>query len=177
MAAVLAAGVAFFQVGRTADLRSRAQTAADAAALAGAQAIRAEHLAYLRGLGPVELDRVGLDLLDLLGLSERTAQAAAEDYAGRNGARVVSFERRGLDVVVGVETTEAVDGRDARRLGVEGTRGGARARARVSVTFLGLPSVTSQPSPPSSVGGPPGPIMIDPFPLFAFKVRLVPLGG
>jgi secretion/DNA translocation related TadE-like protein len=62
--ALLAVGMLMFQVGRAAVLRSDAQTAADAAALAAAQEIALP--------------------------SGSTPEQMAADYAGRNGATIVS---------------------------------------------------------------------------------------
>ena len=74
MLAILALGMLTFRIGKAAVLRSDAQTAADAAALAGARSIRDQLIAQLTTTGTSDLARV----------SEPVARAAAADYAKRN---------------------------------------------------------------------------------------------
>lgn len=115
MIAILALGILAFGVGRAAILRSDAQTAADAAALAGAKNVRAQLEAQVAATGSADLSRI-----------DRSAvQAAAESYAARNGAelsRPISIES--VDVRAWVRT-KADAGDDGR------TEGEARGRAGV----------------------------------------------
>src|SRR5215218_385421 len=85
MLAILAIGVLAFRVGRAAVLRSGAQTAADAAALAGARSIRDQLIAQVAATGTSDFRLV----------SEPIVRAAASDYAKRNGARLVDLEMEG----------------------------------------------------------------------------------
>lgn len=115
MIAVLALGVLAFGVGRAAILRSDAQTAADAAALAGAGEVRDQLVAQVAATGSADLTRI-----------DRTrVQAEAERYATKNGAvltRPVAIESG--DVRAWVRTKG--DAGDDR-----GTEGEARGRAGV----------------------------------------------
>src|SRR5687768_17357505 len=80
--ALLALGALMFQVGRAAVLRSDAQTAADAAALAGATEIKRQLMAQWATYGTTDLQLV----------SEPLVRARMEDYARRNGARIVASD-------------------------------------------------------------------------------------
>jgi hypothetical protein len=133
--ALVTAGVVLFQVGRATDLRARAQTAADAAALAAARELRDQLLTQVLTTGAA-----GTQAID-----EGAIEAAAADYAERNGARLVSYHRSALDVFVTVETLEAL-GERARPVGDRDDRGVARARARLDPVYtLGVA--------PTAVGG------------------------
>lgn len=114
-------GVLLFQVARGSDLRARAQTAADAAALAGAREIRSQ-LEALAMSGRIDVAAIDLGRV----------RSAASDYAGRNGARLTKLERLGIDVRVAVVTEEKLGG-PAQPLGSEESRASARARASFSV--------------------------------------------
>src|SRR4051794_11608225 len=118
MLAILALGMLTFRIGKAAVLRSDAQTAADAAALAGARSIRDQLAAQVASTGTSDLARV----------SEPVARAAAADYAHRNGARLTDFTLEGADVRASVDTgDQRVDPPKEKRRGV------ARARARVEL--------------------------------------------
>jgi putative Flp pilus-assembly TadE/G-like protein len=132
--ALVTAGVVLFQVGRATDLRAGAQTAADAAALAAARELKDQLLAQVLLTGAA-----GTEAID-----EGAIEAAAADYAERNGGRLVSYHRSALDVFVTVETLEAL-GERARPVG--GDRGVAQARARLDPVYtLGV-------APPAVGGG------------------------
>ena len=121
MLAILALGMLTFRIGKAAVLRSDAQTAADAAALAGARSIRDQLVAQLATTGTSDLARV----------SEPIVRAAAADYARRNGGRLTDFKRDGADVRAYVDTEdEKVDPPKVERRGV------AKARARVELIAL-----------------------------------------
>jgi hypothetical protein len=113
--AILALGLMLFQVGRAADSRSQAQTAADAAALAGAREI-SEQLASLYD--------------SAAGIDETAVRSAAADYAQRNGGELIELDVEALDVLVEVRTARRL-GRSGEGIGTAGHRGIARARARL----------------------------------------------
>lgn len=80
--------IAVLPLAGAADQRSRAQTAADAAALAAVGAFGEQVKDALRS--PVDFQGRRLGLLYGCGAGRR----AADDYAGRNGATVTSYEHR-----------------------------------------------------------------------------------
>ena len=178
--ATLALGFTLFSVGRASNLRTEAQTAADAAALAAVGNLKQQ----LRALALLQLPDIvtGPGVIDDTGLETASACAAAADYADRNGARLVGCRRSGLQVRVETETDESV-GASAPD-GVEGRRGEAEAVAEVRpVLLVDLPL---QPLPPGLAGPgrplPPGladpgrlppPFDINVDELFRFEVRLV----
>jgi Putative Flp pilus-assembly TadE/G-like len=118
--AILAAGVLLFQVGRAADLRGRAQTAADAGAIAAAEDVRQQ---YARAIHSCNCPNQGA-------IFSGTATVAAAGYAARNQARLDGFSRTLLTVRVSVATFERLDGQDAAPVVGDAT-GHASARARV----------------------------------------------
>ena len=123
MVAILALGMLSFKIGKAAVLRSGAQTAADAAALAGAGADRDQLLAQMATTGTADLTRVSRPLV----------AAAAADYARRNGARLINMKMEGADVRAWVTTNEKIDPPKEDR------EGKASARGRVElVTFQSL---------------------------------------
>ena len=135
--AILGIGVLSFRIGRAAVLRSSAQTAADAAALAGARSIRDQLIAQVATTGTSDFSRVSYPVV----------RAAAADYARRNGGRLTELKMEGADVRAWVDTDdEKVDPPDNER------RGEARARARVELLPFS-PAVGGVPG-----GGPLGPI-------------------
>jgi hypothetical protein len=126
MVALLVVGMLFFQVGRAAIFSTEAQTAADAAALAGAKDVERQLM-----------EQVAVSGMSDIGLIDSAAvQAAAEGYASKNGAHVVRLDRNGADVKVWV-STDATLGKGARALNREDTHGLAHARARVELTLMG----------------------------------------
>jgi hypothetical protein len=123
MLAILALGMLSFKIGKAAVLRSGAQTAADAAALAGARNIRDQLIALMAATGTADFSRVNQALVRL----------AATDYAKRNGARLINMKMEGADVRAWVTTDEKIDPPKEDR------EGKASARARVElVTFQSL---------------------------------------
>jgi hypothetical protein len=92
MASVLFLGAALFTVGSGASARANSQTAADAAALAAADAAR-EGLVQLAGDGTPPCGRVA-----------EQAESAARDYAARNGG-----ELRGLEIEASLEHGCVID--------------------------------------------------------------------
>ena len=137
--AALWLGIAVFNVGRAAVLRSEAQTAADAAALAGARNIRQQLQAQFAATGQTNLALVNYGL----------ARAAMTDYARRNGADLVRTQFRGVDVKAWVRDREKLGSR-GRPFDTEDERAEARARARIEIAFsyAGLPG-----SLPSGITG------------------------
>ena len=123
MLAILAIGMLTFRIGKAAVLRSGAQTAADAAALAGAGSIKDQLIAQMATTGTADFSRV----------SEPIVRAAAADYAKRNGARLIDMKMEGADVRAWVSTEEKIDPPKQTR------EGKASARARVELaTFQSL---------------------------------------
>ena len=156
---LLALGFALFQVGRGTDYKARAQTGADAAALAGAEALRHDLLGVLTiGLAPSPTPtptttpspgRPGkpgkpgppakptpTPTLDLGQLTASLISAAAADYASRNDTVLVGeqFDLATLTVRVEVQTKGALTGIGA------GSRGTAEARAQLILGGSCLPA-------------------------------------
>jgi Putative Flp pilus-assembly TadE/G-like len=123
MLAILAIGALSFRIGKAAVLRSNAQTASDAAALAGARSIRDQLIAQVATTGTSDLMRI----------SEPVVRAAAADYAKRNHGRLVDFKMDGAEVRTWVDTTDKVDSPN------DDHEGKAKARGRVELaTFQSL---------------------------------------
>jgi hypothetical protein len=121
MLAILALGMLTFRIGKAAVLRSDAQTAADAAALAGARSVRDQLIAQMAATGTADLTRV----------SDVVARSAAEKYAKLNQGHLSDFKRDGADVRAFVDTgDEKVDPPKVKRQGF------AKARARVELVSL-----------------------------------------
>src|SRR5687767_3314403 len=115
--AIVALGVLAFQIGKAAVLRSGAQTAADAAALAGARNIRDQLIQQVLTTGTSDLARI----------NRIAVRVAAADYARRNDAVLTDLKVEGADVRAYVTTREKIDApRDERQ-------GRATARARVQL--------------------------------------------
>ncbi len=139
--ATLATGFTAFQAGHAAILKSSAQTAADAAALAAARNISDQLMGQTIGN-----TRVVTDINDV---QDAPARAAAVDYAQRNGGHLTGFERSGTDVKVWVSTDEKLGEEAGRRLrdpALALREGEARARGRVNL-------VSSYASLPNGQGG------------------------
>jgi hypothetical protein len=105
-------GIAVFNVSRAAVLRSGAQTAADAAALAGVRDIRRQLAAQFAATGQTNLALV----------NHGQVRAVMSAYAVRNGASLVKTELRGVDVKAWVKQGSR-------------PRAEARARARIEIAF------------------------------------------
>ena len=118
MAALVLVGLMFFQVGRAADFSTRAQTGADAAALAAAKDVKEqlERQVALTGTADIAL----VDPIEV--------RAKAEVYAARNHVHITNFQRVGADVRVWVATNADL-GEPAKNLDSSGQRGEARSRA------------------------------------------------
>lgn len=126
---VLAGGFTLFEIGRASTLRAGAQTAADAAALAAVEELAGGARSAIRGWAWGHYRHAD---------AEARARGAAEDYARRNGAELTGWRfsvssRELVQVQVRVRTDDALTGRTARSLGVEGTRADAEARARLHI--------------------------------------------
>jgi Putative Flp pilus-assembly TadE/G-like len=118
--AILAIAVLLFQVGRAADLRGKAQTATDAAAIAGAEVVKR---LYAEGIHQCNCPNQAMIL-------DAPAAAAAAAYAARNGARLEQFQRAGLVVRAGAGTFATLNDQDAAPLAGRAS-GHAGARAKV----------------------------------------------
>ncbi|HEX5782528.1 MAG TPA: pilus assembly protein TadG-related protein [Solirubrobacteraceae bacterium] len=124
MLALLAVGVLMFQVGKAAVLRAGAQTAADAAALAGAEEIKRQLMAQWATTGTTQLP-----------VNEALVRARMALYAKKNDATLIqsSVVIQGVDVKAAVTTDEDL-GEGAKDIGEEDAEGEAHARARIELT-------------------------------------------
>jgi putative Flp pilus-assembly TadE/G-like protein len=119
---IVGMGVIAVQIGKATVLRSDAQTAADAAALAAARNIRTQLSEQVALTGTSSLANI----------SDARVQAEAARYAALNEGRLSrDIERDGADVKVWVET-ERTQG-DGAPKGQEDQRANARARARLEL--------------------------------------------
>src|SRR5215207_9700876 len=85
--ALLSLGVLFFQVGKASVLRSQAQTAADAAALAGATEIRRQ----------LSVQWATTGMTDLSAINQALVLAQMHRYAEKNDATLVGHSIVGVD--------------------------------------------------------------------------------
>src|SRR5215207_4386178 len=145
--AVLAVGMLMFQVGKAAVLRSDAQTAADAAAMAGANEIKRQLMTQWATAGTTDIN-----LLD-----QALVRARMAEYAKKNGATLIpsSVVIQGVDVKAAVATDDEV-GEGAKEVGKEDAKGEARARARIEL-MPGL-GVGGSIGPVPGGGGSSGPV-------------------
>jgi hypothetical protein len=121
---LLIVGITFLQVGAAATFKSRVQTAADAAALAGEVQVKREiEAAFPEGLSPAALQAT---------LPAICAQA--EVYASRNGADVTSCTLDMYDVKVVVKGNDQIP---SGLSGRKGATGEAHARASLGVSYTG----------------------------------------
>jgi Putative Flp pilus-assembly TadE/G-like len=142
--AIIALAVMGFQIGKAAILRSQAQTAADAAALAGAREIKRQ----------LELQWVTFGTTDVGAIDETLVRARMAEYADRNGGRLDPDrppDINGVDVRVWVDSEREL-GEDAERVDSEHDRGRARARATLSLG-ASLVGATGGFFPPAAGGG------------------------
>jgi hypothetical protein len=139
--ALLAVGAMMFQVGTASVLRSEAQTAADAAALAGAEEIKRQLMAQWATYGTTDINLVNRALVI----------AKMDEYAAKNGGRVVAREIQGVDVKATVVTEEEL-GDDAEPIDREDAKGEAKARARL-VLVPGLTGAANIGPLPGGGGG------------------------
>jgi hypothetical protein len=125
---ILALSVVLFQVGRAADLRTRGQTGADAAALAAARDVRTQFIVLLlKSLvtgTPVNLDE----------LQEAPACAGAVAYAGQNDTTVTGchLAKQQMEVTVEVVGNVSLGDQDAVRQ-ARFKRASATATAKVQI--------------------------------------------
>ena len=96
MLAILALGMLTFQIGKAAVLRSDAQTAADAAALAGARAIRDQLIAQLTTTG-TSIWRAS---------ASRSHRPRRPTTPSATSGRLVDFKLDGTDVRAFVDTDD-----------------------------------------------------------------------
>ena len=127
MLALLAVGVLMFQVGKAAVLRSGAQTAADAAALAGAQEIKRQLMAQWAATGTTDITLIDQVLV----------RARMRAYAKKNGATLIESpgDIQGVDVKARVTTDDEL-GAGAEAIGKEDAEGQAHARARIELAAV-----------------------------------------
>jgi hypothetical protein len=125
LAGIVGFGMLVAYLGKAAVMRSDAQTAADAAALAAVKNVQAQL--------SEQVARTGTSSFTLI--DDARVKAAAEDYAQRNGGHLARDpERHGADIRVWVET-DRTRGEHAPD-GHADDRGEARARARVQLAPL-----------------------------------------
>lgn len=128
MLITLAGGWALMEVGKASVDKSTAQNAADAAALAGTRNVRDQIRRQLAATGTV----------NLLAVNDAEVCGAANSYAARNDAKVTSCERFGVDVRVKVRSNGSAGSGDEA---VDVKERHSEARARASMSFLGMPGV------------------------------------
>jgi hypothetical protein len=161
--AIIGLGVLGFQIGKAAILRSQAQTAADAAALAGAREIKRQ----------LEVQWATFGTTDITAIDRAVVVARMADYARRNGGRLDpkhAPEINGADVKAWVETEQEL-GEDAAQVDRDQKRGDAHARARVS---LGVASYSAGVGSPVPADGTPK-ISDEEWDKFAKKVSKPPV--
>lgn len=151
---LMVVGAMLLPLGVAVMLRAEAVSAADAAALAAAEALNAELLEVFAATG--DSDPGALD--------DDAARAAAWEYARRNGARLVNFTRRDLEVTVTVRADVDLGGRGSE-VAENFSRQTTAASARAGLVPLPAPDTTV---PPGTVPAP------DPAPP-RYDVRLLPL--
>lgn len=117
MLCVLIVGFLLAQVGAAARLKTEDQTAADAAALAGAKNVK-EQLIRLAATGQVSPASINWPEVEF----------HARDYAARNGSVITSFQHVIYDVKV---ETRSIKGLDAENVGRNGARSTSKARASI----------------------------------------------
>ncbi len=134
--AALVLGFTFFQVGAASALKSRAQTAADAAALAGVVEIKRE------------IEAAGLEGLPPTAVNQPLVCAWAQSFAQRNDASVTECRVELYDVLVKVRGDQDIKGDIASS---RGKHAEARARGSLGVSFAGavggLPAVAAAARP------------------------------
>src|SRR3954468_6370491 len=138
MLALVVIGLLFFKVARAALFPPRAQTAADAAALAAAKNVKDQLYRQMATTGTADPE-----LID-----PAEVNAAAAGYADKNDAHLTrAVELHGVDVKVWAATNDSL-GENARPVDQQDTKAEARARARVEFSVLSggggsLPSIGS----------------------------------
>lgn len=121
MVLVVLVGLLLYQVGAAARLKAEGQTAADAAALAAEQNVKQQ---LQRGISAETLGPEGINWLE--------AEAAARDYAKRNGGTVTDFQRILFDVRLTVRSDRGLDGTDVGR---DDARAVSKARASLGSSY------------------------------------------
>lgn len=155
---LLFAALAFFVVGMTGDVRSEAQGAADAAALAAAREARDE---VFVGLNLVDLKPADWEeILNGKGFDVKGACGEAETFAERNNATTVSCEAVLPRFTVSVKTTRTVG--ESVVPGTEAMHGEAVATAVIKpLCSLGpVAAPTTMPVPPDTGEPKPDPVSI-----------------
>jgi hypothetical protein len=141
--AILAVGILFFQVGKAAVLKSQAQTAADAAALAGAREIRDQLLQQYATFGATNVSAINYALVE----------AKMRRYAALNKGHIVGRPVfMGVDVKVNVNSNDKL-GKDAKDIDEQDREGEAHARARVTLTAAPVGGVGGNLGGPVGSGG------------------------
>jgi transglycosylase-like protein/putative Flp pilus-assembly TadE/G-like protein len=136
--ALLIVAFTFFQVGAAATLKSRVQTAADAAALAGEVEIKRQ------------LEAVGAEGLAIAQINPVPVCAAAAAYAAQNEATLESCQVVLYDVKVVVRGSGEIKGELSGR---DGAKANARARASLGVRYANGLGVLGGGGGPLTSGG------------------------
>ncbi|HET6691467.1 MAG TPA: pilus assembly protein TadG-related protein, partial [Miltoncostaeaceae bacterium] len=146
MLALLAVGILMFQVGKAAVLRADAQTAADAAALAGAEEIKRQLMAQWATAGTTDISLISRPLVI----------ARMTEYAEKNGATLLppqAGDIQGVDVKARVTTDQEL-GDGAKEIGEEDAKGEAHGRARIELTAVAGVGGSIGPLPGGGGSGP-----------------------
>lgn len=149
--ALAAVGLMLFQVGRSTTLRAQAQTGADAGAVAGAEAVRADILAQVQAWLASGGWTKGPPVVRLLPALDPVVGGACSAYATRNTTVATSCLRSGQRVKADVLSVDSIDPQDAARVNINGQpRGRAQADACVfvqgSIILVGGGGCSSIPS-------------------------------
>lgn len=136
--------VALVPVGAATNERSRSQTAADAAALAGAEEIRTQFVQASTFPGVLQFP-----LMPLPPVTPASGSAAASTYAALNGSHVLQYRANPASgrVYVEVESNSAAYPEHGRSV--------SEATAEMDVDFAGCRWDDPVPPPPVTSGGPP----------------------
>ncbi len=131
-------------LGAAGNDRARARTAADAAALAGAEELRTQ---WLAPLGPVFPGRLAYTIPVAFG---ETGQNAASRYANQNGSQLVGYDPSPSSgrVDVEVEANHTSNENESRRAT-------SSAAAQMDINFESCSWDTPPPAVPVYEGGPP----------------------
>jgi hypothetical protein len=172
--ALLAVGVLLLPVGEATGLKAEAQTAADAAALAGVQRLERDTVQALSSQ-QVPLDQVSDALVDAAVAQASSADPCgpADTYAGLNGATVLECDHLGNDVLVKVATIAKV------------ANGRSEAESRASLTAavdkaalaLAMQTTTTTTTVAGQAATTAAPVLVDPSQYVKVHSRLVPVDG
>jgi Putative Flp pilus-assembly TadE/G-like len=180
--ALVAIAVALLPIGEATDMRAHAQTAADAAALAGAEDLVSAAKASLSSR-LVPADKVAPTLVGAAALSGADPCGAADQYAGLNGATMTDCTLLGRDVLVTVKTDEVLRGKHSEeqaRATLSVTLPPSSKAALASLLATATTTTTTSAVTTTTLAGQtiaPWVPLVDPLQYLQLRARLVPLGG